>query len=58
MNDRSDELSTADLAGQSAGSGTADERTVRDGGGDRTGERDDGFPGDRLTDADYADDGA
>ena len=31
MKDSSDELSTADLAGQSAGSGTADERTVRDG---------------------------
>ena len=58
MKDSSDELSTADLAGQSAGSGTADERTVRDGGGDRMGERHDGFPGDRMTDAGYADDGA
>ena len=58
MKDSSDELSTADLAGQSAGSGTADERTVRDGGGDRTGERHDGFPGDRMTDSGYSDDGA
>jgi len=58
VKDSSDELSTADLAGQSAGSGTADERTVRDGGGDRTGERHDGFPGDRMTDSGYSDDGA
>jgi hypothetical protein len=56
VKDRSDELSTADLAGQSAGSGGADERA---GGGepaDRTGVRDDAFPGDRSADADYADD--
>jgi len=58
VKDSSDELSTADLAGQSAGSGTADERTVRDEGADRTGERHDGFPADRMTDAGYADDGA
>jgi hypothetical protein len=56
VKDSSDELSTADLAGQSAGSGTADERAVRDDGTDRTGERHDGFPGDRMTDAGYADD--
>ena len=56
MNDRNDDLSTADLAGQSAGSGTADERVVRGEPAARTGERDDGFPGDRSADADYADD--
>jgi hypothetical protein len=56
VNDRSDELSTADLAGQSAGSGSADERAVRGEPVDRTGERDDAFPGDRSADADYADD--
>lgn len=56
MNDRNDDLSTADLAGQSAGSGTADERAVRGEPAARTGERDDGFPGDRSADADYADD--
>ena len=56
MNDRNDDLSTADLAGQSAGSGTADERAVRGEPAGRTGERDDAFPGDRSADADYADD--
>ena len=56
MNDRNDDLSTADLAGQSAGSGTADERAVRGEPAGRTGERDDAFPADRSTDADYADD--
>jgi len=56
VNDRNDDLSTADLAGQSAGSGTADERAVRGEPAARTGERDDGFPGDRSADADYADD--
>ncbi len=55
MKDRSDELSTADLAGQSAGSGGADERAGRGEPVDRTGERDDAFPGDRSADADYAD---
>ena len=56
MNDRNDDLSTADLAGQSAGSGTADERAVRGEPTGRTGERDDAFPGDRSADAGYADD--
>lgn len=56
MKDRSDELSTADLAGQSAGSGGADERAGRGEPADRMGERDDAFPGDRSADADYADD--
>jgi hypothetical protein len=56
VNDRNDDLSTADLAGQSAGSGTADERAVRGEPAGRTGERDDAFPGDRSADADYADD--
>ena len=56
MNDRNDDLSTADLAGQSAGSGTADERAVRGEPAGRTGERDDAFPADRSADADYADD--
>jgi hypothetical protein len=56
VNDRNDDLSTADLAGQSAGSGTADERAVRGEPAGRTGERDDAFPGDRAADADYADD--
>ena len=56
MKDRSDELSTADLAGQSAGSGGADERAGRGEPADRTGVRDDAFPGDRSADADYADD--
>ena len=55
MKDRSDELSTADLAGQSAGSGGADERAGRGEPVDRTGERDDAFPGDRSAGADYAD---
>ncbi len=54
MKDSSDELSTADLAGQSPGSGAADERAARDEGADRTGERPDGFPADRATDAGYA----
>jgi hypothetical protein len=48
VNDRSDELSTADLAGQSAGSGAE--------AADRTAERNDAFPADRPADADYADD--
>jgi hypothetical protein len=56
VNDRNDDLSTADLAGQSAGSGTADERAVRGEPAGRTGERDDAFPGDHSADADYADD--
>jgi hypothetical protein len=56
VKDRSDELSTADLAGQSAGSGGADERAGRGEPADRTGVRDDAFPGDRSADADYADD--
>jgi hypothetical protein len=56
VNDRNDDLSTADLAGQSAGSGTADERAVRGEPAGRTGERDDAFPADRSADADYADD--
>jgi hypothetical protein len=56
VNDRNDDLSTADLAGQSAGSGTADERAVRGEPAGRTGERDDAFLGDRAADADYADD--
>jgi len=56
VNDRNDDLSTADLAGQSAGSGTADERAVRGEPAGRAGERDDAFPGDRSADADYADD--
>ena len=56
MKDRSDELSTADLAGQSAGSGGADERAGRGEPADRMAERDDAFPGDRSADADYADD--
>jgi len=48
VNDRSDELSTADLAGQSAGSGAEP--------ADRTAERNEAFPADRPADADYADD--
>ena len=56
MNDRSDELSTADLAGQSAGSGGADERAVRGEPVDQTGERRDAFPGEGSVEADYADD--
>ena len=55
MNDRSDELSTADLAGQSAGSGGADERAVRGEPVDQTGERRDAFPGEGSVEADYAD---
>ena len=54
MRDSSDELSTADLAAQSAGSGAAEEPAVRDERADRTGERPDGFPADRATDAGYA----
>jgi hypothetical protein len=60
VKDRSDELSTADLAGQSAGSGdgstVADERAVRAESADQTGERRDTFPGARSADLDYADD--
>ena len=56
MKDRSDDLSTADLAGQGAGSGTAEERAVRGEPADRTGERDDAFPGDRSGDGGYAGD--
>jgi hypothetical protein len=56
VNDRNDDLSTADLAGQGAGAGTADERAVRGEPVDRTAERNDAFPGERTADADYADD--
>ena len=56
MKDRSDELSTADLAGQSAGSGVADEHAVRGEPADQTGERRDAFPAEGSVDADYADD--
>jgi hypothetical protein len=56
VKDRSDELSTADLAGQSAGSGAVGEHAVRDEPADQTGERPDAFPGDRAADADYGDD--
>jgi hypothetical protein len=56
VNDRNDDLSTADLAGQGARSDTADERAVRGEPADRMGERDDTFAGDRSADADYADD--
>jgi hypothetical protein len=58
VKDRSDELSTADLAGQT-GSGTGGEHAVRDEPADQTGVRRDVFPDDRTTDtgtdADYAD---
>jgi hypothetical protein len=59
VKDRSDELSTADLAGQGAGSDARGERAVRDEPAGQTGERRDAFPGDRATDTgadtDYAD---